>query len=271
MKVVCVFTCFNRKDVTKKAIEKLKKNKCKVDFVIVDDNSKDGTFEMIESMNDNHIKLLRGDGNLYYAGGMRMGLQYLLGSNEQYDYLLLTNDDADFFEGIIDKMINYSQKKDNAVVVGSMVDSNNKTSYSGKKYKSKFSTKLYNIGPDQSDLECDTFSGNCVLIPYSAFIECGNYDPVYIHNFAEFDYGFNLRKHGYHIYVLNEYVARANSNSSNNTWYDTSLSMKERIKKKEGPKGAPGKIVFYYFKKNFNIFMAIRCYISPYIRILLRK
>jgi GT2 family glycosyltransferase len=272
MKVVCVFTCFNRKKITKRAIETLQNNDVKIDFVIVDDNSSDGTAQMIKEMNNPSITLLVGNGNLFYGGGMRKGLQYLLDNNLEYDYLLIINDDVKFDEGIVDKMIDFSKMNHDSVVVGPTKNYDESFSYGGIRYKSKWSHKeLKPVGPEDGRVNCDTFDGNCTIFPYNIFKKCGNFDEKYIHNFTEYDYGLTVRRNGFNIYVLNEYVGYCSNNASKNTWKDNTLSRKERIKKLQSAKGFPSNIVYYYFKKNFNIFVAIRCVISPYIRILLKK
>ena len=184
--------------------------------------------------------------------------------------MLLINDDVEFYDNVIDKLIDYSNNYADTVIVGCTENDVGKLSYGGIKYKSKFSTKYHKVGIDNRE-ECDTFNGNCVLIPYNIFKECGTYDKVFIHNFAEFDYGHTIVKHGYKIFSSDFYIGSCNNNGKKGSWYDTELSRKQRLKIKESFKGAPLKVVWHYYMKNFNIFMAIRCSISGYIRILLNK
>lgn len=269
MKVVCIMTCFNRYKSTIKAVKQLKKNNCNIDFVIVDDNSSDGTSKKIEELEDNHITLLHGDGNLFYGGGMRKAMLHLLEKEVSYDYLLIINDDVNFYESAIDNMIKYAKNIFDSVIVGCTENDKGLLSYGGIKYKSKFSTKYHKVGIDNREL-CDTFNGNCVLIPYNIFEKCGAYDEIFIHNFAEFDYGHTIVKKGYKIITYNKYIGICNNNKIDGTWYDSKLSKLKRLKIKESPKGAPLKVVFHYYVKNFNLLMAIRCCISGYIRILIK-
>ena len=96
-------------------------------------------------------------------------------------------------------------------------------------------------------------------------------DSHYIHSLGDFDYGLELKNNGYSIFSTDEYVGLCNNNSIRNTWNDIDLPIKDRIRLKEDPKGAPIKPWFYYLNKNFNIITAIIGSITPYVRILLKK
>lgn len=72
------------------------------------------------------IDVLRGTGNLFWAGGMRKGIAYAK-ENTDSDYYLLVNDDVDFMPEAISKMIQTLQDKKlgyqkDTVLVGPMCD-----------------------------------------------------------------------------------------------------------------------------------------------------
>ena len=70
MNILVLFTCYNRKEKTIRCINSLvKNNSCNIQFLILDDNSTDGTKEALEKF-DNTI-VIEGDGNSFYSGGMR--------------------------------------------------------------------------------------------------------------------------------------------------------------------------------------------------------
>ena len=78
--ICAIITCYNRKEKTKNCIQSLVMNNVEINFsfVIVDDNSTDGTFELLNEMKkDYNIHLIRGNGSLYYSGGMRKGMKYV--------------------------------------------------------------------------------------------------------------------------------------------------------------------------------------------------
>lgn len=75
IKIKVIFTCFNRKEKTIKCIESLVNGNLdyELSFIVIDDNSSDGTKEEISKL-DYDINLLTGSGELYWAGGMRKGI-----------------------------------------------------------------------------------------------------------------------------------------------------------------------------------------------------
>ena len=267
--VLVIFTCFNRKEKTERAIQKIVKGnpECCFKFIIVDDNSTDGTQQMLKSMkNEFDINVLEGNGNLFYSGGMRLGMDYAL-LNCSADYLLMMNDDVDFMEGSIQKMIHQSKEQNDSIIVGAMVDENGMYSYGAIKYVRGF--KYRRVDLKEWKIDADTFNANGVIIPFKAFIETGKIDEYYIHSLGDFDYGLELRRNGWKIHVSKEYVGLCNNNSRKGTWTDRALPRKVRIQKKEDPKGAPTKQWFYFLKKNFGLLYAVKGVITPYIRIIL--
>ena len=88
---------------------------------------------------------------------------------------------------------------------------------------------------------------------------------------GDFDYGFSARKKGVRIKVSNEYVGVCPDNPIQATWRNTCLSRKERMRRKESPKGLPGKEWFHYLNKNYNLLTAIIYSLIPYLRIILKK
>lgn len=273
MKVLAIFTCFNRKDKTKKSIETITKGNptCDFTFIVVDDASTDGTYEALIRMKDSYnIYMIQGNGNLFYSGGMNMGMNYALQNlPHDFDYLLMMNDDVEFFENSVQNLISQSREQKGAVIVGAMCDDSGKMSYGAVKYISGY--RYRKLEMSEWETRADTFNANCVLIPYKAFEEVGVMDSVYMHSLGDFDYGLSLKRAGYLLYQSKKFVGRCNTNSSKGTWTDISLSRIERIRKKESIKGAPSKLWFYFLRKNFGVLSAIKGTITPYVRILLGK
>lgn len=310
IKILAMATCYNRKEKTLKAINNLISGNpgIKFRFIIADDNSTDGTGQALSMLPD--VKVVFGDGNSYYTGGMRIAMAEALErlKNAQMpDYVMLFNDDVDFYDGAIEGLINkkdgYTAGRKNGaadgkdadkingntgsdmILVGPTCEADGVTfSYGGVKRKSNFKPKFWrikagngrgyvNIADSGTDklVEVDTFNANCVLIPTDLFIKTGNMDKVYNHSLGDFDYGYMLRRKGGRIYVSDEYVGICPFNSDEGTWNDTGLSRRERIKKKESIKGVPFGEFFHYLLKNYNILTAIIYSFSPYIRILIGK
>ena len=136
-KILGLMTCFNRKEKTITAISNLisKNPNIEFKFVVVDDNSTDGTKAALEKIRD--VVVLNGNGQLFYSGGMRMAIQYALDTTEVYDYCLLFNDDVEFYSKTIEKMLSI-ENESREILVGPTCDTEGKLSYGGVIKKSRF-------------------------------------------------------------------------------------------------------------------------------------
>lgn len=273
MKILVIFTCHNRKEKTENCIKTLVEGNQGFAFtiIVVDDDSKDGTWEMLDAMQQEyHIHPLKGSGNLFYSGGMRMGMEYALNElDEIYDYLLIVNDDVSFYDGCVKKMIEQSRDQSGAVIVGAMCDHVGHISYGAIKYIRGIKYQILEI--EKWEVNADTFCANCVLIPYEAFQKVGIMDWHYVHSLGDFDYGLCLKRAGYPIHVSKEYAGVCEDNPRAGGWQDTTLSRRERIRQKESIKGAPTRQWFYFLKKNFGLATAVKGCVTPYIRILIGR
>lgn len=268
--IVGLMTCFNRKEKTVSSVTKLIQGNPHIDFkfIIADDNSTDGTKEALEAMPE--VILLSGTGSLFYSGGMRLAIQYAVEHIDCFDYCLLFNDDVEFNDFAIEKMLSIGNGKE--IIVGPTCDDDGRISYGGVIKKSEYFPKFEIIdGKSPRAKSCDTFNANCVLIPWEIFKKLGNMDPMYSHSLGDFDYGFKASKKGIPIWVCDFFVGKCFDNPVTGSWRDTKLSRKERLRKKESPKGLPRREWWYYLKKNYSIWAALVYSITPFIKILLKK
>lgn len=266
IKILAIFTCFNRRELTKRSMETLSHNKnVQFDYVVVDDNSTDGTREMLKSLPE-QVDLIEGDGNLFWNGGMHKAIEHVKRAHPNYEYYMLMNDDTRFFEGIFDEMAPFLKKDE--VLVGAICGEHGELSYGGIKYTKGI--KYDKLGPEGAGVSCSTFNANCAIIPHEIFMKVG-IDPYYKHSIGDFDYGLQISKLGYQIHIFSKYVGECNDNSLLLTWQDPSLSRIERIRLKESRKGLPFDDWFHFLHRNFGLGTAIVRSITPYIKILIKK
>lgn len=270
MEIIGIMTCYNRKDKTIESIDRLILGNPghSFKFIVVDDNSNDGTAELLSEKKN--VVVLKGNGNLFYSGGMRKGIQFVKDNNLKAQYVLFFNDDVEFYDNIIDRMIEISDSGTN-IVVGATEDSNGKMSYGGVIKNSKIKPSFRVVMSGAEKIYCDTFCANCVLIPYIVFSRLDNIDNKYVHSLGDYDYGLTATKKGYKIVATDFFVGCCNDNPVSQGWRDNTKPRKERIKLKEQPKGLPRKIWFYFIKKHYGFFSAVIYSITPYIRILFKK
>lgn len=273
LKIAIVFTCFNRKEKTINCIKKLATTNSENEllFYVVDDKSTDGTATAITELGFDNIKLISGTGSLFWNGGMHLGVSKVF-EDGGFDFVLLVNDDVDFYPKAIDKLVCEAVKlnaEQPTALVGATCDDKGNFSYGGIKYTKGI--KYVAVTPSEVGKECSTFNANCTLIPYKLFETVGNIDPYYKHSMGDFDLGFRVVRAGGRILVHNEYIGVCNDNPIEGSWQDRTLSVRERIKKKESFKGLPFKDWFHYLNKNFGLPCALMRSITPYIKILLHK
>lgn len=270
-----IFTCYNRLNKTKNCIESLVNGNDRVTFhfIVVDDASNDGTVEYLESRHDLDIDLIKGNGSLFWCGGMRKGIgRFLEKQPNEDEYCLLVNDDVEFYPHAIDKLFDRLNDRKNTVVVGAVCDTDGNFTY-GLKRKEKWYKKNITVKvlPSNEEVVGDTLNANCVLLPNKIVMENGNLDSSYVHSLGDYDYGFKLSRKGIRLISSTNYVGICTSNSIKNTWMDRSLSRIERIRKKESPKGSPFGEWWHFLYKNFGIVKACVYSIIPYVKILLKK
>lgn len=270
--VTAMLTCYNRCEKTIECLKSLVEGNEQLEFyfIITDDNSTDNTVNEIQNLGY-HTHIIKGNGNLFWNGGMYRAIDYALHKKHKTDYYMLINDDVLFNPNSIEMLISKEIAYPGTVIVGACEDGEGHMTYGGVKLVSNKFAKFSLVQPSNKLEICDTFNGNCVLMPCMEFLAIGNVDSKYIHSMSDYDYGRKISKMGIPIYSSNEFVGICKDNDIKGSWRDTSLSRAERLKKKESPKGLPKKDWFYFLKKHYGLLTAIYHSVTPYIRILIGK
>ncbi|MDE0836995.1 MAG: glycosyltransferase family 2 protein [Akkermansiaceae bacterium] len=264
--ITAVLTCHNRRDLTLHCLEHLHNqdlpDSVVLEVVLVDDGSTDGTGKAVHARFPN-VVILQGDGSLFWCGGMRLGWQHA--EKRQPDYLLLLNDDTELSPHALNDLLSIAPDQGSlAIAVGAVVDpESGEHVYGGRKRGA-----VGGLVPLASQPSvCDTFNGNCVLIPMAVRKSLNGFHPGYTHSFADFDYGLQATKRGIPVIQSAAAVGTCSPNSITNTWQDTNLSMFQRFKKLQSPKGMPWRDHLTYARRTQGARWP-RHFIGPYFRIL---
>jgi len=226
-KIAILITCFNRVDITLLCLDNLFKSKIPLNFDIevylVDDNSPDKTGEIV-SREYKQVNIIKGSGELYWNGGMRLAWDTAFKKND-YDFYLWLNDDTlinkDAIINLIDDYYNLVNKNIEAIISGSLCDPKTKQiTYVGR-YKNKI---LYPNGVPQ---RCDMIPGNFVLIPKIVYKKIGNLSSKFTHGFGDTDYGLRVIKGGFSCYISSIYIGVCSANNKI-LWHNSKLSFKQR-------------------------------------------
>ncbi|OGB22782.1 MAG: hypothetical protein A3I66_12780 [Burkholderiales bacterium RIFCSPLOWO2_02_FULL_57_36] len=274
-KIAVILTCFNRRQKTIDCIDAVLAqsalNDVALEFFITDDGSTDGTSDAV-MLRYPMIHLLKGDGSLYWNGGMR--LAWAEAFKEKRDFFLWLNDDTFLYPDTLQRMLDTHAKcmRDTGkagIVVGSTHDETGQTSYGGELQTSRFRPlTLIKIDPKEQVQSCDTFNGNCVLVSREAAAVLGNLDAGFVHAMGDTDYGLRAKRAGIPMWVMPFYAGRCvNDNRIPDSFSDRSLPVAVRLKKAMSPKGLPWRAWLIVCRRHTGFLWPVY-WMWPYLKIL---
>jgi len=248
VRVAVLITCHNRKDVTLACLNGLFRQELPEDIelnvFLVDDGSSDGTGDAVKQRFPS-VNVIRGDGSLYWCGGMRLAWDAAV--QQDHDYYLWLNDDTMLFDDALSTLLDAdnaakgSRGTSKGIIVGSTVHAETGAhTYGGFIQAKEKSLNFRPVVPSGSPEPCDTFNGNCVLVSRGAFLELGNLSPEFSHSMGDTDYGLRAKEKAIPMFVAPKYTGRCSGNPTP-SWLDNALPLRERIKILDSPKGLPPK------------------------------
>lgn len=170
--VYIIIPVHNRKNITLNCLTQLKASGDLARYyaIVVDDGSTDGTTEAIQNLYP-EVTVLRGDGNLWWTGAIKKGMEYAV--KQGAEYLIWLNDDCQFSEGTIANLVNCSQNYQGAIAGCQGFELNQPTQIAfGGKRKTWKGYRFINA-PSGEIIPCDLLSGNLVCIPRAVITQIG--------------------------------------------------------------------------------------------------
>jgi GT2 family glycosyltransferase len=154
-------------------------------IVVVDDGSSDGTAEEL-ARSFPEVAVLRGDGNLWWAGATNLGVRHALAAGA--DHVLTINDDALVEPGFLAALVD-AARADPLRIVGSRIHREPPDDrlwavgvtrrFRGNRVwgMNHAGERWEDVAPALADPQpVDTLCGNGTLVPRQAFADCGLYD-----------------------------------------------------------------------------------------------
>lgn len=138
MKTLIIIPAYNEEKCIKYAVESITAlNDCNIDYVVINDCSKDNTLQILKENHFNYINLPQ---NLGIGGAVQTGYKYAIQNN--YDIAIQFDGDGQHNPNTIRKMIDEIENGNNLVVASRFIDDNDgfkstKTRRIGIKFLSK--------------------------------------------------------------------------------------------------------------------------------------
>jgi len=258
--LAALYTCHNRREKTLKSLESLYKSqknskaKFKLDIYLTDDGSTDGTSEEVKKRFP-EVHLIQGDGNLFWAEGMRKS--WLRALDKEYNGFLLLNDDVEIYENIFDQLFachQYSLKnyQKAGIYIGPTEDKFlNKLTYSGSLVLNKFLYTTKRLPPTGEFQICDLANANIMLVSNSVVQEIGIFTEGYSHAAADYDYTLTASRKGIPVLICREYCGHCEDDHRDTYENFETISLAERKKILNNPTGIAFKSRKKYMKKFF--------------------
>lgn len=208
MDVSIIIINYNSSSYTLKCIETIIKytKSLTYEIIVVDNNSKTSELQDLKNGIENYtVKLIESKINLGFGGGNSLGYQFSKGK-----YLAFVNNDVEFLENSLLKLLNYIKTDSKIGCLGlPQINSNHKPfiysyrQFQGISYQLFKQPKPYSYYSKlhQSDLktpfEVDLVSGAFMFFKTEAYKACGGFDTNIFLYYEEMDIGERLRKSGY--------------------------------------------------------------------------
>ncbi len=219
-KLAILIPVFNGLDYTKKCLKNLKTllehyNDAgdQVRIIISDDNSKDGTSGWVKEHYP-EVVILKGDGNLWWSGGINVASSYAIEEFET-DFILWWNNDIEADQNYFSRIFHHMKHSDNNTIIGSKIFVINSDIIWGmggvfnprNGRRKNFAEKEKDGDIYHKIVDVDWFPGMGTLIPADVYKTIGYLDEKKFPQYhGDSDFTFRAKKAGFRLLVDPEMI-----------------------------------------------------------------
>jgi GT2 family glycosyltransferase len=187
--------------------------------IVVDNASQDGTLEKLNEFSGRDLTVIRNEENVGFAKAVNLGVKELKDLNDskdlkegtlnnEQDYVLLLNPDAEMEGGALQKMLETMSEYPQAAIVQPLITLMRKpdrVNTSGNRYRGFGLVTIGDFGEAVDSFADDRLieyaSGACMLIKSDVFQELGGLDEKFFLYFEDTDFSRRARQAGHEIWL----------------------------------------------------------------------
>lgn len=260
--IAVLLTCHNRKNKTIACLSSLFQSaipsECLLDIFLTDDGSTDGTGDAVKELFP-QVEVVKGDGNLFWAGGMRLAWETAM-QKKSYDAYLLINDDVVLDRNFILNLLktdthSLAETGKQGIYSGATIDeTTGQVTYGGSIIKQNhLILTMQKLMPASYPQRCDLTNANVLWISSCVVDEIGIFEERYTHGIADYDYSRQAVRKKIPVWLAPNVCGVCNHDHGKN--WKTSIPLKERISWMKSPKGLAYGEYIYYIRRHFPVYL----------------
>ena len=234
--IYIVVPVYNRKAFTRSFLECLARQTFR-QFVtiVVDDGSSDGTGEMIKR-DFTDVRLLRGDGNLWWTGAINMGLEHALALASDGDAVLIINDDLEIDPGYLETLHGVSAANPRTLIGSVVVDIERPdliadggwtVNWWTAKFRKVNENRSLSEFPPGYASDVSMLTGWGTLVPVEVFRRIGLYDSKHFQQCGDTELTVRAKNAGYRLIVSYQAIVKLHVNASDTVNVSGCYSVKD--------------------------------------------
>lgn len=210
-RVAAVVLNYNGRDLTLQTLASLlQMDYSAVDLLVVDNGSTDGSYEAVAEQFPEVVQV-RTEENRGVAGGLNLGVEYVMARD--YDYLLLLNNDIEVDRAMLSEMVQVAESDSSIGCVGPKTyyywDRDRIWSAGGIIQFRESVTRERGMGEIDSgqydrDEEVDYINGCAMLVRASVMRQVGLFDPLFHLAVEDADWCMRMKTLGYRCYYAHQ-------------------------------------------------------------------